>query len=386
MIRRRKRRYLWLAMPLVLIALPFAIYGWLANARNAADAAQLAALAEPGHEVSFSPSLNTVVDADSAAAMDERPAPPKKLLARIKDLGMGFDGDVGIAVHSVEKGWAAQHDALRLYPQQSVSKTWVAMTLLDKVDSGEVALDETISLSRADLTIFHQPIRKKIGQGRFDTNLADLLRRAMTQSDNTANAALFRRVGGQPGVNNFFLRKNLDGIRIGRSEKDLQMAIAGMTWNESYSYGRTFWQARSKISVAKRAESMGAYLTDPMDGARPAAIADALVQLQRGTLLSPASTALLIGHMTASKTGKNRLRGGLEKGWILPHKTGTGQDLEKLSTAYNDVGLLISPKGNHYAIAVMIGATNRSVAERQKLMHAVTKAVIACETQGWAGC
>ena len=386
MMRRRKRRYLWLALPLLLAALPFALYGWLTHGDDAAEAAALAALAQPGHEVSFSPSLNTVVDADSAAAMDDRPPAPKKLKARIKALGMAFDGDVGIAVQSVEKGWAAQHDALRLYPQQSVSKTWVAMTLLDKVDAGEISLDETITLSRADLTIFHQPIRKRIGNGTFTTTLSDLLRRAMTQSDNTANAALFRRVGGQPGINNFFLRKDLSGIRIGRSEKDLQMTIAGMVWDDSYSYGRTFWQARSKIPVARRAESMGAYLTDPIDGARPMAIADALAQLKGGELLSPFSTRLLIDLMTASKTGKNRLRGGLAQGWTLPHKTGTGQDMEKLSTAYNDVGLLISPKGNHYAVAVMIGATNRPVFERQKLMQAVTKAVIACESEGWSGC
>lgn len=386
MMRHRKRRYLWLALPLLLMVLPFALYSWLAESGDAADAAALEALAKPGHEVSFSPSLNTVVDADSAAAMDDRPPAPNKLNARIKALGMAFDGDVGIAVQSVDKGWAVQHDALRLYPQQSVSKTWVAMTLLNKVDKGEVKLDEKITLSRADLTIFHQPIRKNIGQGTYTTTLSDLLRRAMTQSDNTANAALFRRVGGQPGVNNFFLDKDISGIRIARSEKDLQMVIAGMVWNDSYSYGRTFWQARSKIPVARRAESMGAYLTDPIDGAQPMAIADTLARLKRGELLSSSSTTLLIELMAVSKTGKNRLRGGLATGWTLPHKTGTGQDMEKLSTAYNDIGLLISPKGKYYAVAVMIGATNRPVFERQKLMQNVTKAVIACESEGWAGC
>ncbi len=386
MMRRRKRRYLWLLLPAMLIALPFALYSWWQSGAGAVTDSELAALAEPGHEVSFSPSLNTVVDADSAAEMDDRPAPPARLQARLKALGLGFDGDVGIAVQSVEKGWAAQHDALRLYPQQSVSKLWVAMALLDKVDSGEVKLDEMVSLSRSDLTIFHQPIRKNIGNGIYRTTIADLLRRAMTQSDNIANAALFRRVGGQPGVMGFLRRQGLDNIRIGESEKALQMAIAGMQWDDSYSLGRTFWLARDKIPVARRAETMGAYLTDPMDGANPLAIADALVRLKNTDLLSLASSKQLIGLMAASKTGPKRLRGGLAQGWTMPHKTGTGQDLEKLSTAYNDVGLLISPKGNHYAIAVMIGATNRPVAERQQLMQQVTKAVIACENEGWPGC
>ncbi|WOE75107.1 serine hydrolase [Alterisphingorhabdus coralli] len=120
------------------------------------------------------------------------------------------------------------------------------------------------------------------------------------------------------------------------------------------------------------------------------AITDALARLQRGELLSEPSSAYLIDLMTQSKTGPKRLRGGLAGeeaiGWILPHKTGTGQDFEKLSTGYNDVGLLISPKGQHYALAVMIGATNRPVAERQELMQAVTRAVVQCEAEGWPGC
>lgn len=394
--RPRRRRYLWLLLPLVLMVLPFALYGWAegaiwpdADASKLSDA-ERAALAVPGNAVSFSPSLETIVDADSAKTLDDRPPPPSRLDAQLKALGAGFDGDVGISVQSVEKGWVASHDALRPYPQQSVSKLWVAMALLDKVDSGEVLLTDPITLTQADLTIFHQPIRKRIGNGSYDTSLSELLILAMTRSDNTANHALFLKAGGQAGVQDFLAGKGLDGIRVSPGEKTLQMQIAGMQWDDRYATGRSFWVARDKIPMRARAASLGAYLADPLDGARPAAISDALVRLQRGELLSAQSTALLIELMTQSKTGPKRLRGGLDggaaQGWILPHKTGTGQDLEKLSTAYNDVGLLVSPKGNHYAVAVMIGATNRPVPERQALMQSVTRAVIQCESQGWAGC
>jgi beta-lactamase class A len=61
----------------------------------------------------------------------------------------------------------------------------------------------------------------------------------------------------------------------------------------------------------------------------------------------------------------------------LAHKTGTGQVMGYYATAYNDVGILTSPRGQHYAVVVMIASTQRPVPERQALMAAVTRAVIA---------
>ena len=81
--------------------------------------------------------------------------------------------------------------------------------------------------------------------------------------------------------------------------------------------------------------------------------------------------------MAQSRTGPERLAGGLVEGWRLAHKTGTGQVLGPRATGYNDVGLLTAPDGRTYAVAVFIADTTRPVPERQALMQAVTRAVIA---------
>ena len=59
-------------------------------------------------------------------------------------------------------GWQVDQNAARLYPQQSCSKLWVAITALDLVDQGKVELDDRVTLGRDDLTLFHQPMRDKI--------------------------------------------------------------------------------------------------------------------------------------------------------------------------------------------------------------------------------
>jgi beta-lactamase class A len=305
------------------------------------------------------------------------PAPPAGLAQRIQALGRSFGGRVGIAVRSVEGGWSANFGAGGIFPQQSVSKLWVAAAVLDQVDAGTMRLSDKITLTPKDLTIFHQPIRKRIGGGSYTASIGELMHLALTQSDNTANDVLFRRVGGQDGVGRFLAQHDLSEIAIGPGEKTLQTKAAGMVWDDRFSYGRTFWHVRETVPLDIRAKAIGDYVTNPPDAATPAAIAHALARLQHGDLLTPASTATLLDMMHQSKTGPDRLRAGLSPGWALAHKTGTGQVLGYYATAYNDVGILTSPTGNHYALVVMIASTQQPVPVRQALMAEVTRAVIA---------
>ena len=49
---------------------------------------------------------------------------------------------------------------------------------------------------------------------------------------------------------------------------------------------------------------------------------------------------------------------------------------------YNDIGILTSPEGRHYAVAVMIGRTATPLPTRMALMQNVTRAVIAFDESG----
>ncbi len=367
----------WIAFPLIMAVV--AGYVWL-RALTDEPAVQAAAVQTEIVPAAQATAQGSAGETAAANRPDQPPA-PAALQTTVTALGRTFDGDVGIVVRSIDDGWTAAHNGDLLLPQQSLSKLWVAAALLDRVDAGEISLNSQVTLTAADLSIFHQPIRKQIlARGAYTTTIADLLRRAMTQSDNTANAALFDAVGGQAGIQRFLASRGLSDIAMASGEKDLQMSITGMQWRDSYSYGRNFWQARKRVPFAQRMQTMGVYLANPPDGATPLGIADGLKKLSEGRLLSPASSRYLIDLMAASKTGPKRLRGGLSQGWSLPHKTGTGQVLKLLATAYNDVGILISPSGRRYALVVMIGATNRPVKERQELMQAVTRSVIDWET------
>jgi beta-lactamase class A len=103
----------------------------------------------------------------------------------------------------------------------------------------------------------------------------------------------------------------------------------------------------------------------------------ALARLQSGELLSPRSTQRMLSIMSQTRTGRQRLTGGLAEGWSIAHKTGTGQILGTTQAGYNDIGILTAPDGRHYAVAVMIGRTAAPNITRMQLMQNVTRAVIA---------
>jgi beta-lactamase class A len=318
----------------------------------------------------------------AAAAQPARvvvPAAPAALAQRLAELGRGFDGRVGIAVQSVDRGWRAGWKAEELYPQQSVSKFMVALTVMDRVDLGQLSLDGPVTLTRRDLTLFHQPIAARIlgGGGTYTTTVNALLIQAMTQSDNTANDKLMRLAGGPSAVRGFIASRRLGAIRFYEGERALQTRIAGLTWSESYSIGDAFYRARDALPIGVRQRLFDRYVEDPFDGAAPSALVNTLARLKRGELLQPASTARLLTIMSNTATGKNRLRGGLKPGWTLAHKTGTGQELRGVQAGYNDIGVLTAPDGRSYAVAVMIGKTSTPLVVRMTLMNQVVRAVIA---------
>jgi beta-lactamase class A len=301
----------------------------------------------------------------------------RTLEARIDQLGRSFDGEVGIAVREVDGDWSTSWNGRRFFPQQSVSKFWVALTAFNAVDAGVLDLDQEVTLRREDLTLFHQPIAAQVGSAGYTTTLGDLLFRALTQSDNTCNDAVLRAAGGPTAVRAMLSRYRIDGVRFGPGERLMQSQIAGMRWQQGYSVGRAFYAARNAVPDAVRRSAFQNYLADPIDGATVDGIVDALTRLRRGELLSPRSTERMLSIMSQTRTGPQRLTGGLAPGWRIAHKTGTGQVLGSVQAGYNDIGVLTSPEGRHYAVAVMIGRTSAPIQSRMALMQNVTRAVIA---------
>ncbi|MCZ8173444.1 MAG: serine hydrolase [Brevundimonas sp.] len=303
-------------------------------------------------------------------------ARPTALQQELSRIAASFDGEVGIAVTKAGCDWTVGAQLDRPFPQQSVSKLWVAMAVLDAVDNGRMRLDQQLTITPQDLTLFNQPLQWEVlEKGAIQRPVLMLMQNAMSLSDNTANDRLLWTVGGPDHIRGFLQSREVGGIRFGPGERLLQSAAAGLTWSPELAAGRNFEQARARLPKELREAALTRYVTDPMDGATPAGMAQALARLAKGELLSEQSTQLLLDIMYKSRSGPMRLKGGLPAGWKAFHKTGTGQELGSLATGYNDVAVVKAPDGSYYGVAVMVAATRQPVRARMAMMQSVSAAL-----------
>ena len=306
--------------------------------------------------------------------------PPRAFQADLDRLAESFPGDVGIAVFDVNDGWIAAYQGERPFPQQSVSKVWVAVGLLDEVDHGQADLGRSVTIQRQDLSVFSEPIQALV-KPTYTTTVGDLLVRAIRDSDNAANDLLIRTAGGVRRIQSILAAKGVDGIRLGMDEKHLQSVINGLAWRPEFAGTSALSLERARLPMALREATLANYVSHPMDGATPTGTVEGLAALYQGKLLSPGSTQRLVGIMDKVRTGRRRLKGGLEHGWMLAHKTGTGPNLRGASVGINDVGLLTAPDGHLYAVAVYIARTHAATPQRLVFMQKVAELIEA----RWSG-
>ena len=77
---------------------------------------------------------------------------------------------------------------------------------------------------------------------------------------------------------------------------------------------------------------------DPRDTTTPNAMLELLRKTVLGDALTPSSREQLIAWLAANKTGDQRLRAGVPKGWRIGDKTGSGGN-----HATNDIGVIWPP-------------------------------------------
>ena len=303
---------------------------------------------------------------------------PEALQQEINRIAASFQGKVGIGVTQAGCDWVVGARQDEFFPQQSVSKLWVALSVMDAVDQGKVRLDQPLTLRPEDLVVFNQPMRwRLLEEGSLTLPVQTLLQNSLSLSDNLANDKLLWTIGGPDHVRGLLKERGLEGIRFGPGERLLQSAIAGLQWTPELAQARNFDDARERLPLEHRQELLARYVADPMDGATPAGISKALGQLAMGDLLSPSATQVMLDIMAHSRSGPRRLKGGVPAGWKVYHKTGTGQELRGLATGYNDVAVFVAPDGTSYGVAVMIGETRQPIPARMEMMQAVSRAVVA---------
>lgn len=267
-------------------------------------------------------------------------AQPHRLLAICRELERQSGGRLGVYLHDGRAG--ATHEQEFLYhgearfPMCSVFKWLLAAAVLRRVEAGQDSLDRKLRFSRQDL-LDYSPATEAQADGP-GMSLAQLCEGAVADSDNTAANLLLDALGGLPAFN-AFLRAQGDRVtRLDRPEPMLNEARPG----------------------------------DPRDTSTPRAMGANLRRLLLGDGLSPASRQQLKDWMLATRTSGARLRAGLDEGWRLADKTGTGDN----GTA-NDVGIYWTPTGEPIVLCVFLTAARSDRVAQSAAIAAIGRAARA---------
>lgn len=302
-----------------------------------------------------------------------------KLDAGIRTIEQGTKGRLGVGLIDLKDRSRWSYRGAEPFPLQSVFKLPLAIGVLQAVEAGRLKLDQTITVTRSDLSLYHSPLARAFKGARNDYTLGDLLARSTIASDNTAADLLLRLIGGPQALTALLRDGGVAGISVDRYERVFQPEILGLPgygWDQQIDTAQ-FYAAIQAIPAAERRKRLAATLTDRRDAATPDASIAFLEGLARGTWLrDPAHNALVERLATESKTGPKRIKAGLPAGARFAHKTGLGPSADGLNHATNDIGIVTLPDGRRFAIAVYLAGAQVGETEREAAHAAVARLAV----------
>ena len=289
-------------------------------------------------------------------------------------IARGTDGVVGAAALHLSSGAHFHLNGDDRFPLASVCKLPLAMHILALVEERKLALSDEIEILPQDVWAGVSVIEKSWPAKRR-YSLRRLVELVVAQSDNTAEETLFR-IGGQgPALAARLRQWKVEGVRVDRSERQCDLdrnGIAAPPWSQWTDAGLRALIA--KTPEADRYRALKKSLEDPRDTGTPNATVQLLARLFRGSLLSAASTALLIDILKATTSFPTRLKGLLPPGTVVAHKTGSIGSLKGLALGTNDSGVIFLPGGAQVAVSVYLKDSTRDDATRDRVIARVAKA------------
>lgn len=257
-----------------------------------------------------------------------------KAIRNPKEIEDATGGRLGVALVDAEGKLLLGFNRDERFALCSTFKAPLGAAILSGAEGGKFGLEGQISFGKGDLLDYAPVVKKNLKRGRM--SMAELAAAAIEVSDNSAANLLLPMIGGPEGLTRFLRAHGDDVTRLDRTEPALNENVEG----------------------------------DPRDTTSPAAMAGVMGRLLFRDL-KPQSAETLRGWLNASSTGDRRIKAGLPKGWTSGSKTGS------CGTAYNDVALVKSPKGEEYLLAIYL---DRPTVDQAAAEAAIAEAATAALT------
>ncbi|MBI3404084.1 MAG: class A beta-lactamase [Acidobacteria bacterium] len=295
----------------------------------------------------------------------------QKLEKEIVRLAEASGGKVGVAAVHLETGRSVQSNGMESFPMASTFKVPIAVQYFTLLDQKKVSLETMVTLTPADIHPGSGEISHLLGKPGVSLSHLNLLELMLLISDNSATDQMVKAAGGPAAVTQRMKELGIEGVRVDRPTINLIADWLGMKlppesdWNT-----KMFGELYKQTTKESRDAAEKAFDSDPRDTATPAGMTRLLEKIWRGQALSESSTKQLLDIMRRCETGKNRIRGMLPPNTDVMDKTGT------IGGTTNDVGIITLPdNAGHIAISIFVRESKKDVADREKVIAQIARAV-----------
>ncbi len=226
----------------------------------------------------------------------------------------------------------------KMFPMLSTFKFPIALTVLHKVEIGELSMQQQVFIKKEELLQnTWSPFREKYPEGNVSISLENAINWMVDYSDNNMTDILLRLIGGTDQVEKFLNNKN---FIIKNNEVDMHK-----DWESQF-----------------------------INKATPSAFTSLLKNFSEGKILNKENTAWLYKAMVSSKTGIKRLKGKLPN-VVIAQRAGTSfTNDEGITGAINNVGVIELPNKHKIFIAVFIQNTSEEFEKGEEIIADIAKA------------
>ncbi len=285
---------------------------------------------------------------------------------KLEKVSQELAGRIGVAAQEIGSGVSVTVNGDETFVMASTYKVAIAVTLLDRVDKGQIKLSDLIDISPAMMVAGDNAIAETFIHPGLKLSVENLLEVMITASDNTATDTCLKLAGGPEAVTKMLRSIGITEQRVDRYTSEILRDFYGLP-DKAYISVLAAALAKDPTLAAKQPDRNLEFEKAPRDQSTPKAMLELLLAIDSGKVLSKKSREIFLATMSRTHTGPGRLKGLLPKGTPVAHKTGT------IGGVANDVGYITLPDGRRFAIAVFTKSSTTSVADRDRAIAEVSR-------------
>jgi beta-lactamase class A len=287
---------------------------------------------------------------------------------KIEKLSQGLAGRIGFAAQEIGGKEVIAVNGDKSFVMASTYKVAIAAAVLDRVDRGELSLDQMVNITPDMMMIGDAALSDTFVHPGLQLSIANLIDVMITESDNTATDISMGLAGGPAAVTKYLRRLGISDFRVDRLTGEIIGDFYGLPGPATMKVATEAFRARPELVTILDDRNLG-FEADPRDQATPLAMLQLLLAIDSGKATSAKSRDFLLGVMSRTRTGAARLKGLLPRGTPVAHKTGT------IGGVANDVGYITLPDGRRFAIVVFTNSSATPVADRDRAIAEISRSL-----------